>query len=163
MPQKQNPVAPAALMALSAQVQAQMGALAAAATHRGQRDGAAWFAEWLALPPLVLGAAAALGVAGKLIPAIRPEAQAMAAALAAGRDMILAEALSFALAGALPRPEAQEAVKRLCAEAVETGARLRELAARDFPDLDLDAVFDPLRQLGAAPEEAHAFAQAAKG
>jgi 3-carboxy-cis,cis-muconate cycloisomerase len=163
MPQKQNPVAPSALVALNAQVQAQRAALEAAAVHRGQRDGGAWFAEWLALPPLVLGSAAALGVGRALVDAIRPEAETMARALDGGQGLIHAEALSFALAAALPRPEAQAAVKRLCAEAGDSGARLGDLAARDFPDLDLAPVFDPARQMGDAPETARAFAAAVKG
>ncbi len=163
MPQKQNPVAPSALVALHAQVQAQAGALGAAAVHRGQRDGAAWFAEWLALPPLVLGTAAGLGVARRLADAIRPDAKAMGRALDGGQGLIHAEALSFALAAALPRPDAQAAVKRLCAEAGGTGARLGDLAARDFPALDLAPVFDPARQTGTAPADARAFAAAVRG
>lgn len=163
MPQKQNPVAPSALVALNAQVQAQAAALEAAAVHRGQRDGAAWFAEWLALPPLVLGSAAASGVARGLVDAIRPDAEAMKRALDQGQGLIHAEALSFALTSALPRPDAQAAVKRLCAEVAETGAQLGALAARDFPGLDLRAVFDPVCQTGTAPDDARAFAAAVKG
>ena len=87
----------------------------------------------------------------------------MASALDAGQGLIHAEALSFALAHALPRPEAQAAVKRLCTEAGKTGAHLSDLVARDYPDLDLAAVFDPARQMGTAPDDARAFASAARG
>jgi 3-carboxy-cis,cis-muconate cycloisomerase len=87
----------------------------------------------------------------------------MRRALDGGQGLIHAEALSFALAAALPRPDAQAAVKRLCAEAVGTGAQLGDLAARDFPGLDLGAVFDAARQTGSAPADARAFAAAVRG
>ena len=87
----------------------------------------------------------------------------MAAALDAGQGLIHAEALSFALAETLPRPEAQAAIKRLCAEAGASRARLSDLVARDYPDLHLAAVFDPARQMGTAPDDARAFASAVRG
>ena len=77
------------------------------------------------------------------------------------QNLIHAEALSFALANHLPRPEAQAAIKTMCKEAGETGADLADLAAEAFPDLDLAAVFDPVQQTGHAPTEALAFAKAA--
>lgn len=161
MPQKQNPVAPAALIALASQVQAQLGVLQAAASHRYQRDGAAWFAEWTALPQIVLGTAAALNIAHSLVPTIAPDADAMATALAANLDMIHAEALSFALATKLPRPDAQAATKALCREAQESQTPLAILVARDHPDLDAKTLFDPAQQMGLASPEARRFAAAA--
>jgi 3-carboxy-cis,cis-muconate cycloisomerase len=52
MPQKQNPVAPSLLVALARFAPAQAAVLQGAAVHAEARDGAAWFAEWLTLPPL---------------------------------------------------------------------------------------------------------------
>jgi 3-carboxy-cis,cis-muconate cycloisomerase len=57
----------------------------------------------------------------------------MAALIDDGTGLIFAEALTFALAARMPRPKAQEAVKALCREALETGTPLRALAERDFP------------------------------
>ena len=162
MPQKQNPVGPSVLSALARQANALKSALGSAATQRHQRDGASWFAEWLCLPQIVLGAAAAVQTAGTLCEGIIPQPDAMAAALNSGLDMIHAEALSFALSAELPRPEAQAAIKRLCKEALAENTLLRDLTARDFPDLETGAIFDPARQMGQAPAEATRFAKAAR-
>lgn len=162
MPQKQNPVGPSVLVALGRQGAALLSALHGAAMPRYQRDGAAWFTEWLSLPQVVLGAAASVRTAVKLVEGLVPQPSAMAAALGSGLGMIHAEALSFALAEQMSRPEAQAAVKALCKEALSSGTELRVLAARDFPDLDVAKLFDPSCQMGQAPAEAAAFARAVR-
>ncbi|MFW8633697.1 class-II fumarase/aspartase family protein [Cribrihabitans pelagius] len=162
MPQKQNPVVPATLTALARQGAGLMATLQGAAMQQHQRDGAAWFTEWMCLPQIVLGAAAAARAARKLCADLQPRPAAMAAALDSQHGLIHAEALSFALAAAMPRPDAQAEVKRLCREAAATGASLKELTQQVHPDLDTDALFDPARQLGLAPQEAQAFAARAQ-
>ena len=161
MPQKQNPVAPSVLIALAKQAGGLMATLHSAALPRHQRDGAAWFTEWLCLPQIALSAAAAVTTAKGLAQGIAPVPEAMTAALERGLDMIHAEAMSFALAQNLPRPEAQAAVKALCKEAMATNTPLRALVARDYPRVDL-SVFDPAQQLGQAPADARAFARAVR-
>lgn len=161
MPQKQNPVAPSTLVALARQGTGLLSILHGASMQQHQRDGAAWFTEWMCLPQIVLGSASAASTAKALAAGITPNADAMATALNSGLDMIHAEALSFALTESLPRPEAQAAVKRLCLEANESGTPLGTLTAREFPDLDTGALFDPARQLGHAPAEALRFAEKA--
>lgn len=158
MPQKQNPVTPAALVALARQGSGLMAVLHGAAMQQHQRDGAAWFTEWMCLPQIVLGAAAAAKAGRGLCAGVTPNPDAMQAALAGRLDMIHAEALSFALAEHMPRPEAQAAVKTLCRAAQDSATPLRELVARDHPQLDAAALFDPARQLGQAPADARQFA-----
>ncbi|KPP85281.1 MAG: 3-carboxy-cis,cis-muconate cycloisomerase [Rhodobacteraceae bacterium HLUCCO07] len=160
MPQKQNPVGPGALAALAAQGTALNAAIQGAGLHRLDRDGPAWFTEWLALPQLCLGGAAALEHARDLAETLIPLPEAMTTALNNGQGLIHAEALSFALAAKMPRPEAQAEVKALCTKVSETGCPLRDLAGEAHPDLDLSAVFDPIRQLGEAPVAARRFADA---
>ncbi len=159
MPQKQNPVGPSALVALAAHARGLNATLQGTAVHAQQRDGAAWFTEWLTLPQLVLTCAAALSHAANLAQSLQPNAAAMQAALDSTGGLILAEALSFALAKEMPRPEAQAATKKLCAQARETGEPLEHIARAAFPGLPSD-LFDTSRQLGTAPAEARAFAQA---
>lgn len=162
MPQKQNPVAPSVLVALARAGAAQTSALHGAALPRHQRDGAAWFTEWLVLPQIVLAAGAAARTAHALTASLAPRPDAMAAALDTSGGFLMAEALSFALAARMPRPEAQAEVKRLCAEARETGAALQDLVTRDHPALDAPTLFDPAAQMGEAPAEARAFAAAVR-
>lgn len=158
MPQKQNPVGPSVLVALARQATALHGALQSAGMQRYQRDGAAWFTEWMALPQLVLGTGSAAQTALKLSQSVTPDAEAMARVFGGTGDMMMAEALSFTLAEQMPRPEAQAAVKALCREATETGKALSQIVAEKHPEIDA-ALFDPKAQMGQASAEARAFAQ----
>lgn len=158
MPQKQNPVAPSVLVALARHVGALSGAIGGAAIHAQQRDGAAWFTEWLSLPAMCVCTGRALALAGDVAIRIRPDPQAMADGLGQGAGTIHAEALSFLLARSLGRAKAQAAIQALSREAILTGTDLGTLVRRDFPDLPGDTQAD----LGVAPAEARAFAKAAR-
>jgi 3-carboxy-cis,cis-muconate cycloisomerase len=160
MPQKQNPVGPSAMVALARQIVALNGVMQGAGLHREQRDGAAWFSEWLTLPQLCLGTAAALTHAQRLAETLAPNPATMRAALDQSGGLIHAEALSFRLAETLPRPEAQAEVKALCKREMAETTPLATLARAAYPDLPLDDIFDPAQQMGHAPQDANAFAQA---
>ncbi|MFD1342317.1 lyase family protein [Litorisediminicola beolgyonensis] len=156
MPQKQNPVAPSVLVALAKQARGHEAALMAAGAPRQSRDGAAWFTEWIALPPLCLSLAAALHHATALAETLSPDADAMRDVLDASQGLLAAERLSFALTDRMPRPEAQAEVKALCKAVVAEGGHLRDAALARWPDLD-PGLFDAARQMGQAPSEARAF------
>lgn len=161
MPQKQNPVGPSAILALSHQFTGQRATLQAAAAHQHQRDGGAWFAEWMALPPLCLSLASALDHTKRLASGIAPRPVQMHANLEASLGLIHAEALSFALADLMPRPEAQAKAKALCLEAMEKQIPLKDLAKAAYPDL-AENTFDPLSGSGQAAADAAAFASRTK-
>ncbi|MFN3645449.1 MAG: lyase family protein [Gemmobacter sp.] len=161
MPQKQNPVGPSVLVALARQSAALAEVVQGAGVHGLQRDGAAWFAEWLTLPQLVHSTGRALVLAADLAARVRPDPAAMARGLAEGQGTLMAEALTFALAGQLPRPEAAARVAALCREALASATPLADLAARDFPGTDWAARLAGPGALGDAPAEARAFAAAA--
>lgn len=160
MPQKQNPVAASAIVALGRSVAGLNATLQGAGAHRQERDGAAWMTEWMTLPPLCLSAASALEQAQGLLSGLAPNPAAMRAALATN-DLIHAEALSFRLTEIMPRPEAQAATKALCQQARD-GAGLAAEARAAYPDLALDDIFDPAAQMGQAPAAARAFAARAR-
>ncbi|WP_127904008.1 lyase family protein [Solirhodobacter olei] len=163
MPQKTNPVAASALVALAHHAAALGSAMTSAALHRQQRDATAWLTEWLSLPQLTLTLGRALLTAQALADSIAPDAPRMRAPLAEPPGLLYAEALTFALARQMPRPEAQAAVKALAAEARATGTPLADLATRDHPGPDWHALLSPEAQLGEAPSEARAFAAATRG
>lgn len=158
MPQKQNPVAPSAMIALAHHAQGLNGTLQGAAIHAQQRDGAAWFTEWLCLPQLVLTAAAAMTHAQAQAETLHPDTRTMARTLDATGGLLMAEALSFALADRMPRPDAQTLTKTLCAEARDTGKPLAEVALAAHPDLPA-SLFDPVTQMGTASQEARRFTE----
>ncbi|PQO23227.1 3-carboxy-cis,cis-muconate cycloisomerase [Rhodobacteraceae bacterium WD3A24] len=163
LPQKQNPVQPSLLVALARHAVALDSAIQGAALHRQQRDGAAWFVEWLNLPQLCIGLGRALDVAGELTHSLQPRPERMRAGLDDGLGLIHAEALSFALTDRMPRPDAQAAVKDLCLEAQESGTPLPELARGRWPDTDWAATLLAEAQMGTAPADARSFARRVRG
>lgn len=160
MPQKQNPVAPSALVALSNQSIGLRSSLQMSAMHQHQRDGAAWFTEWMVLPQIMLAGASALEIAKGLTAQLAPQTVQMETALA-GLGLIHAEALSFALTDIMSRPEAQAATKKLCLEAHATGRDLATIAMAAYPDIS-PSIFHPSDQMGNAPDQARAFVAAVK-
>lgn len=160
MPQKQNPVGPSALVALGHQMTGLRSSLQAAAAHQHQRDGAAWFTEWMVMPQIALCCAASLNIAHMLVSSWKPNTSAMASKFE-GLGGVHAEALSFALARQMPRPDAQAATKALVAEAVASEQSLESVARIAHPDLP-DTLFNPSAQLGTAPADAIVFANRVK-
>ena len=158
MPQKNNPVAAEILVSLFRVSAAMEGLMTEAMLHRQQRDGVAWSLEGHALPQICMATARALTLALEVTDGLRPNAGRMDAHLAGGLGLIYAEAISFELATIMPRPEAQNAVKRLCAEALEQNRSLPELVAQNYPDINWATITTPAAQLGDAPDQARAFA-----
>lgn len=161
MPQKQNPVGPSVLVALGHQMTGLMASLQASSAHQHQRDGAAWFGEWMVLPQLVLSCAASIETACTVLETLSPVPDRMFENLG-GAGLIHAEALSFALAASLPRPAAQDATKTLIGEALRSGQSLEQVARAAYPDLP-EGLFDARAQMGDAPETARAFAARVDG
>ncbi len=113
MPNKANPVGAEAILALARLAGALVGPLHQ--PHAEERDGPAWMLEWLVLPQLLVATGACLRHAEALAPALAPDPQRMAAALAGQGGAAFAEAASFILAARMPRAEAQALVKRAVA------------------------------------------------
>ncbi|WP_299588656.1 lyase family protein [uncultured Tateyamaria sp.] len=158
MPQKQNPVAPSVLVALNNHMTGLLATLQQAAPHQYQRDGAAWFTEWMVVPQIALCAASAVETAATLAPNIAPVPARMRDHLG-GAGLIYAEPLSFALASRMSRPDAQAATKALVTEAIAQGLPLSTVARTTYPDLPA-SLFEATDQMGHAPDDARAFARA---
>ncbi len=157
MPQKENPVQPSAIIALANMASGLNATLTQAAQHREARDGAAWFTEWMALPQLCLTAGSALTISGTMIEGLAPNTDAMAVQIAETHDMIMAEAVTFALAKTMPRPDAAALLKEAVQLAMSQGTGVLKVVQSRFPDLDMTQ-FEPQHQLGAAPNLARGFA-----
>ncbi|MEL7132443.1 MAG: lyase family protein, partial [Pseudomonadota bacterium] len=160
MPQKQNPVEASALAALGHQMTGLRASLQAAASHQHQRDGAAWFTEWMVMPQIALCWAASVKIAFSLVYNWQPNPTSMADKFG-GLGGIHAEALSFALADIIPRPDAQTTVKELIDQARLSNQSLSTVAQATYPELP-DELFDPASQMGMAPAQALAFSQRVK-
>jgi 3-carboxy-cis,cis-muconate cycloisomerase len=151
MPNKANPVAAEAVLALARAAPALVGQLGQALVHAQERDGAAWTQEWLALPQLVVGAGAALARTLALLEALEVDAARMAANLDATRGLVLAEAAVFALAAHMPRADARAAVDAACAAvAAGDGSLVAVLRTRAAAPVDWERLADPLAAAGPA-------------
>jgi 3-carboxy-cis,cis-muconate cycloisomerase len=109
----------------------------------------------------MMAAGKSVAVLGEVVGQITPDRAAMAARLADPLGLIHAETLSFALAGIMPRPEAQAEVKRLALQAKSSATPLPDLVARAHPRLALPPLAGRAT-LGTAPDEARRFAKAAR-
>jgi len=158
LPHKRNPVQAEVVVSLFQMAASLDGAMAQALLHRQQRDGAAWMLEWHALPQVCMACGRALQLALSMATRMQPLPERMHANLEGPLGLVYAEAISFRLAEQMPRDEAQARVKQLCADAVEQGASLTALVAREYPDIDWASVATPLAQLGDAPGQARSFA-----
>ncbi len=159
MPQKSNPVLASLMVALARQTSALNAAMQGAMIHRQQRDGAAWLTEWLSLPQVCIATGRALAAANSLATEITPNLDKMAANIDDGRGLIYAEALTFALARQMPRPDAQAAVKSLCQQAIAKKSSLVTLAVTKWPGANLAQICTPSEQFGTAPAQARQFAK----
>jgi 3-carboxy-cis,cis-muconate cycloisomerase len=100
-----------------------------------------------------------LTLANECLANLHPNAQAMELQMQGTNGSIYAEALTFALAADMPRPQAEAQVKLLIRAAMGNGQNLLELALQSHPTLNPAALI--ANSLGMAPSEARAFAQAA--
>ena len=115
----------------------------------------------MAVPQLTLCLASALFHAKGLVAGITPHPVKMHSALNSELGLIHAEALSFALAEIMPRPEAQKITKQLCLDALDKQVPLADLVHADYPNVS-GSLFNPAAQLGQAPHDAAAFVKRAR-
>ena len=151
MPQKANPVRCEALVTLARRNAVQLAGVHEAMLHAQERDGSAWQSEWLGLPEMLTATGAALGHAEALARTVVIDAGRMLATLEGTHGLLLAEAASFALADAMPKAEAQTAVKLACEETLATGEDLvAVLARRTGAPVDWERLQQAARQPPAA-------------
>lgn len=162
MPHKENPVGASAISALARHATTLNSALQNAAIHREARDGAAWMGEWLSLSQLVLTTGQALRIAQNQFKAIEPNIAAMQNALATPPCLWAAEAITFALAKRLPRPDAEAIVSGMIKKAVEDCVPLPKIATAAYPDICCTENLAPDILLGEAPTIARNFINATK-
>ncbi len=153
MPQKSNPVAAEAIVSLATVSSALQSGLHIAARPVEERDGAAWAVEWMILPQLGTGTAAALRHAQGLVQSLEADVGRMAEQLAQGHGAVMAEAASFALAAHMSRTEAGNLVKEALCEARAQNITLAKAVASDPRIADLEewaAVLDPVQAIAPA-------------
>jgi 3-carboxy-cis,cis-muconate cycloisomerase len=156
MPHKRNPVACAVVLAAATRAPGLVATLLAAMVQEHERGLGGWHAEWVALPELVILTAGALTQLADMIAGLELHPERMRDNLEATHGLIMAEAVTMALAPKLGRLAAHERVEAACRRAVAEGRHLRDVLAADgaiAAELGadgLDRALDPRHYLGSA-------------
>ena len=154
MPQKSNPITSELILAAARTNASLLSALHQAQIQEHERATHGWQVEWLTLPQMIVLTGSALNHALYLAKNLQIDEQKMRENITRAGDVILAEAVVFALAKAMPRGKADELVKRACSIAVSEGKPLvevvRHLAKSTIPDkaIDWQALAAPENYLG---------------
>jgi 3-carboxy-cis,cis-muconate cycloisomerase len=142
MPQKSNPITSELILAAARTNASLLSAMHQAQIQEHERATHGWQVEWLTLPQMVLLTGGALKHALYLAKNLQVDAATMGANIARANDVILAEAAVFALAQAMPRPKAEELVKKACVAAVAENKPLIETVRRLAHDHVADGAVD---------------------
>jgi len=156
MPHKRNPVGGAVLIAAATRAPGLVATLLAAMPQEHERSLGLWHAEWETLPELCCLVSGALQQALLALPDLEVDAERMRANLELTRGLVLAEAVSIALAQRIGRDAAHHLVEQCCKRAVSERRHLRAVlgdCAEVLAELsctELDELLDPACYLGQA-------------
>jgi 3-carboxy-cis,cis-muconate cycloisomerase len=154
MPQKHNPVDATFAIASAHLALGEVPIILAGMMQEHERGVGGWQAEWEALPGLFRYTSGAVEHVKEMVSRLVINHDRMSENLDATQGLIMAEALTMALAPHTGRTEAQRIVKSLCDRAVGQGIHLRQVAQEDkdvsgfFSLEEIDRAFDPRAYLG---------------
>lgn len=154
MPHKRNPVEAISAVACARLAIGVVPVLLGAMVQEHERAAGGWQAEWQAVPDLFNFTAGAATWTHRALANLEVHPDRMLTNLDQAGGLIMAEALTMALAPALGRPEAYRLVQRATDRAAATGANLSVIAAADdqiravLPPDKLARVFDVANYLG---------------
>ena len=131
MPQKRNPVEATATIACARLALGIVPVLLAAGALEHERGIGSWQAEWQAIPDLFRATSGAVMWIDRAMETLAVDADRMRVNLDLTRGLIMAEALTTALAPHFGRPEAYRIVQDVCDRATRTKAALQDMAAAD--------------------------------
>ena len=154
MPHKRNPVDAAIALAAATKVPALVSVMLSAMAQEHERGLGNWHAEWETLPEICMLCAGALDHLTQAIEGLEVDPKRMRRNLDITQGLIVAEAVSAALAPNLGREAAHALVEEASRRAVGQQIPLRDVLARDakvgklLSLADLDRLLDPANYLG---------------
>jgi 3-carboxy-cis,cis-muconate cycloisomerase len=153
MPQKSNPIVSELIIAAARTNAALLSSLHNAQIHEHERATHGWQMEWLALPQMVALTGAALAKARWLSENLVVDVTQMGRNVAASNGLMLAEAVTFALAEGMPRSAAKALVTQAVQITLAEGRHLVDVV-QELTDLPLDwaALRDERNYLGATQQ-----------
>ncbi|GFZ62045.1 3-carboxy-cis,cis-muconate cycloisomerase [Pseudomonas amygdali pv. eriobotryae] len=156
MPHKRNPVGAAVMISTATRAPGLVATMLAAMPQEHERSLGLWHAEWETLPELCCLVSGSLQQALQVLPGLQVDAERMASNLQSTKGLVLAEAVSIALAQRIGRDAAHHLVEQCCRRAVEQGEHLRQVlgetpqVSEQFSSDELDRLLDPAHYLGQA-------------
>lgn len=156
MPHKRNPVSAAVLIGAATRAPGLVATLFAAMPQEHERSLGLWHAEWESLPELCCLVSGALQHALLVVPGLEVDAARMRRNLDLTQGLVLAEAVSIALAQRIGRDAAHHRVEQCCRQAVKEGVHLRAVlgacaeVTAELSAAELDRLLDPAHYLGQA-------------
>jgi 3-carboxy-cis,cis-muconate cycloisomerase len=156
MPHKRNPVGCAAVLASAARVPGLVATMLSAMDNEHERALGGWQAEWDTLPEIATLCGAALTQMRDLIQGLQVDTARMRANIDLTRGLVMAEAVSLALAARIGRSAGHELVEAACHRALAQGQGLLDVLRADaevtriLPAQELEQLFEPLAYTGEA-------------
>jgi 3-carboxy-cis,cis-muconate cycloisomerase len=158
MPQKNNPVTCAVVLAAAQRVPGLVSTMLSVMPQEYQRGLGGWHAEWEVLPEIVRLSCGALHHLSEMMPRLQVNSERMKANLDASNGLIFAEAVSMDLARRIGKSAAHELVQAECKRALAEKRHLKDVLAVDeksrpeLKGMDLESLFDAKKYLGSASE-----------
>jgi 3-carboxy-cis,cis-muconate cycloisomerase len=157
-PRRPGPAAAAAAMAVSAAMIAPqlVATILACETQEHEHALATWQAEWATFPALALVTSGALAAVADLAQGIEVDPDRMRTNLDITQGLIMAEAITLALAGKISRPEARKLVEEARQNAARDKSRLQDVLLANarvtahLPAPVLARLFEPMSHQGTA-------------
>jgi 3-carboxy-cis,cis-muconate cycloisomerase len=131
MPHKRNPVAAATALAAATMAPNLAATIFAAQVQDHERSAGAWHAEWPTLPSLLLVTSGALAAIVDIAEGLEVDAARMRVNLDATGGLIMAEAVTMALAEKIGKSEAHHLVEAASKKAVTEKKGLRDVLTKD--------------------------------
>jgi 3-carboxy-cis,cis-muconate cycloisomerase len=156
MPHKRNPVAAAGALAAATMAPNLAATMFAAQVQDHERSAGPWHAEWPTLPTLMLVTSGGLAAIVDIAEGLEIDAARMRANLELTNGLIMAEAVTMALAERIGKSDAHHLVETASKKAVADRKHLRDVLAQDSKitaHLGTDkitALFDPTAYQGAS-------------
>lgn len=156
MPHKRNPVSAAVLIGAATRAPGLVATMFSAMPQEHERSLGLWHAEWDTLPELCCLVSGALQQALLVVPGLEVDAARMRANLELTQGLVLAEAVSIALAQRIGRDAAHHLIEQCCKQAVREGVHLRAVlganaeVSAQLSGAELDRLLDAAHYLGQA-------------
>ena len=154
MPHKRNPVAAASALAAATMAPNLAATMFAAQVGDHERSAGPWHAEWPTLPTLLLVTSGALAAIVDIAEGLEVDTARMRVNLDATDGLIMAEAVTFALAEKIGKSDAHHLVETASKKAVADKKHLRDVLTADAKiaaQLDADRIaelFEPMAYQG---------------